>query len=249
MQEKSEKNAEISARIRKIIENENINRNVLARALGYGRAQTAYDIINAKSAPSNDFYEKFLNSEYSEIYDISWIITGKGEMLKSKKNNEYTYTNSPIIADEQAAFGGKKIHSSGKPIPLYNIRTSLGLKSVLANAQHDFVDTIIIPDMTNADGAMYVMGDNMAPLLRAGDIIAFKKINSIKSLPLGEIYILSYEIDGDEYCVIKRVNEAGKKGFLQLTSEDKQHNSIIIPAKSVNAIALIKVVVRYLSMG
>ncbi|MDR2918875.1 MAG: S24/S26 family peptidase [Tannerella sp.] len=249
MQEKSEKNAEISARIKTIIENENINRNVFARKLGYERSQTIYDILNAKSAPSHDFYERFINTEYSEVYNVSWIISGKGEMLKSKKNNEYTYTDSPVIADELAVFGGKKILSSGKAIPLYDIRTNIGLKSIFANVQHNFIDTIIIPNMTNADGAMYVIGDSMAPSLKAGDIVIFKKINNTKYLIPGDIYVLSYEIDGDEYCVIKRVNEAPKRGFLQLTSEDREHNPIVIPAKSINAIALIKASIRSYSMG
>lgn len=249
MQEKDKENAEISARMQEIIENENINANVFAGKLGYKRSQTIYDILNAKSAPSFDFINRFGNSEYSEVYDISWLITGKGEMLKIPKKTAYTYTDSPVIEDEHAVFGGKKIHSSGKAIPLYDIRTNIGLKSVFANARHDFTDTIIIPEMATADGAMYVVGNSMEPLLKSGDIIIFKKINDAGNLNPGEIYILSYEINGDEYCTIKYVNNAKKEGYYQLTSYNDPGQFVDIPISSIHAVALVKASIRYYSMG
>lgn len=47
-----EKNAEISARIREIIEDLNLSPNAFALKLNYKRAQTVYDILNGKSAPA-----------------------------------------------------------------------------------------------------------------------------------------------------------------------------------------------------
>lgn len=249
MQEKDKKNAEFSARLMKIIEHEGINRNVFAGKLGYKRSQTIYDIIRGKALPSFDFLNRFENSEYSEVFSLSWLITGKGQMLKIPKKPAYTYTDSPVIAEEHAVFGGKKIHSSGKAIPLYDIRTNIGLKSVFSNARHDFTDTIIIPEMTAADGAMYVIGNSMEPLLKSGDIIIFKRINDAENLNPGEIYVLSYEINGDEYCVIKYVKKAEKKGFYQLTSTDDPNQFVDIPISSIRAIALVKASIRYYSMG
>ncbi len=82
--EKSEKIAGISARIAEILEKEGLTRNDFASKLGYARSQTVYDIINGKSAPSFDFFYRFVISEYSETYDTDWLIAGKGEMLKPK---------------------------------------------------------------------------------------------------------------------------------------------------------------------
>ena len=81
--EKSIKITEISARIANILETEGITRNDFALKLGYSRSQTVYDIMNGKSAPSFDFFYRFVVSEYSERYNIEWLVAGKGEIFKS----------------------------------------------------------------------------------------------------------------------------------------------------------------------
>lgn len=58
-----------------------ISPNFFAQKLGYTRSQTIYDITNGKSAPSYDFFKRFMLSEYSAIYNIDWLITGRGNML------------------------------------------------------------------------------------------------------------------------------------------------------------------------
>ena len=78
------KNAEISARIAEMIDLIDENPNSFAKILGYSRAQTIYDIINGKSAPSYDFFNRFANTEFSDKISLQWLLTGKGEMLKEK---------------------------------------------------------------------------------------------------------------------------------------------------------------------
>lgn len=80
--EKENKNAEISARIAEILDYFSESKNAFALKLGYERAQTVYDIINGKSAPSYDFFKKFQFSEYSEMINTDWLLTGRGSMLK-----------------------------------------------------------------------------------------------------------------------------------------------------------------------
>lgn len=82
--EKEEKNAEISARIAEIIERVGENPNSFAKCLGYSRAQTIYDILNGKSAPSYDFFKRFANTEISAKINLRWLLTGKGDVLKTK---------------------------------------------------------------------------------------------------------------------------------------------------------------------
>nr|DAV31894.1 MAG TPA: sigma factor [Caudoviricetes sp.] len=81
--EKDTKNAEISARIAEILQYTGETRNSFAIKLGYERAQTVYDIMNMKSAPSYDFFRRFSMSEYSDIIDLKWLLSGKGSMLRS----------------------------------------------------------------------------------------------------------------------------------------------------------------------
>lgn len=71
---------EISARISDIIECCATTPNNFAKILGYTRAQTIYDILNGKSAPSYDFFRRFSESEYSAIISLKWLLSGDAEM-------------------------------------------------------------------------------------------------------------------------------------------------------------------------
>ena len=81
-----EKNAEISERLAEILASAGVSSNFFAAKLGYQRSQTIYDILNGKSAPSYDFFKRFMLSEYSEIYNIDWLLTGRGDMLRDFDN-------------------------------------------------------------------------------------------------------------------------------------------------------------------
>ncbi len=72
------KNAEISARVAEMIEILGETPNSFAKKLGYSRAQTLYDILSGKSAPSYDFFRKFAISEFSVIINLRWLLTGMG---------------------------------------------------------------------------------------------------------------------------------------------------------------------------
>lgn len=77
------KNSEISERIALVLSTLSLSPNSFAKKLGYDRSQTIYDIINGKSAPSYDFFKRFQTSEYSEVIQIDWLLTGRGKMLIS----------------------------------------------------------------------------------------------------------------------------------------------------------------------
>lgn len=59
--------------------------NSFAKKLGYSRAQTIYDILSEKSAPSYDFFRKFADSEFSASINLSWLLTGAGEPTHSSQ--------------------------------------------------------------------------------------------------------------------------------------------------------------------
>lgn len=75
----SKKNTEISARVAEMIEILGETPNSFSKRLGYSRAQTLYDILSGKSAPSYDFFHKFAISEFSVIVSLRWLLTGMGE--------------------------------------------------------------------------------------------------------------------------------------------------------------------------
>ena len=78
------KNTTISERIIQITDFLGISVNDFAKKIGYNRSQAVYDVINGKSKPSFDFFDKLYNSEYSEKFNYEWLLTGKGNMLKEE---------------------------------------------------------------------------------------------------------------------------------------------------------------------
>ena len=71
-----------------MIEYLSVTPNKFSKKLGYNRTQTIYDIINCKSAPSFDFFNRLFNSEYSVLINPLWLLTGKGDLLNSNTKNE-----------------------------------------------------------------------------------------------------------------------------------------------------------------
>lgn len=94
-----EKNAEISARIDEIICILHTNPNKFANALGYSRAQTIYDILEGKSAPSYDFFKRFTMSGYSVFINLRWLLSGEGNPIVEER---YLESDLPIIKGEMA---------------------------------------------------------------------------------------------------------------------------------------------------
>jgi len=90
-----ENNTTISERISQLIDCLGVNPNSFAKKLGYDRSQALYDIINGKSKPSFDFFQKLYSSEYSELVNMNWLVTGKGEKFVQNKNNDRLVLNEP----------------------------------------------------------------------------------------------------------------------------------------------------------
>ena len=76
---------------------------------------------------------------------------------------------------------------------------------------------------------VYVNGDSMYPILKSGDIIGYKEISSFDNVIYGEIYLVSFMIDGDEYLAVKYVNRSEQEGHLKLVSYNTHHEPMDIP--------------------
>ena len=106
--------------------------------------------------------------------------------------------------------------------------------------------TVKIPSLPKCDGAIHIVGDSMYPLLKSGDIILYKQISTdINNVIYGEMYLLSYDIDGDDYIVVKYIRKSPQgEPFITLASENPEHASKDINCSRVTALALVKASVR-----
>ena len=81
------KNSEFSERLMQVIDNENEKISTFSKKLGYGDKKNIYDVLNKGILPSFEFFYLFLLSEYSEKYDLKWLITGEGKIFRNSSEN------------------------------------------------------------------------------------------------------------------------------------------------------------------
>jgi len=119
-----------------------------------------------------------------------------------------------------------------------------GLAHMFTNKHQYALGKIRIPNISACDGAVYVNGDSMYPILKSGDIIGYKEINSFENVIYGEIYLVSFMIDGDEYLAVKYANRSEKEGCIKLVSYNTHHEPMDIPFAAINAMAIVKFSIR-----
>ena len=186
--------------------------------------------------------------KYSNL-NIEWVLSGKGNMLKTS-HEDSKLSSLEVTRSHNPKYVEKK--EDVQDIPLFNFKASAGIKEILGPSSNDFlIDTIRIPDMPKCDGAIKIMGDSMMPKLKPGDIIMYKEMPlNIQDLFYGEMYLISYEIDGDYYVVVKYIRKSEKgEPFITLASENPEHASKDIEFGRINALALIKGYINVSSMG
>lgn len=173
--------------------------------------------------------------KYSNL-NIEWVLTGKGTMLK----NDAPPPDATVQPIYQPRSPEKKVDN--QIINLYDFEATAGLRELLDNRHANIIDTIKIPNMPKCDGAIHIVGNSMYPRLKPGDIIFYKELPiDLQSILYGEMYLLSYSIDGDDYCVVKYIKKSDKgEPFITLASHNPAHEDTDIDFRCVNAIALIK---------
>lgn len=135
-------------------------------------------------------------------------------------------------------------------VPLYELDATAGLVSLFDQHTRQVpVAHLRIPNLPPCDGAIYVRGDSMYPLLKSGDLVLYKEVEGVDSILWGEMYLLSFDIDGEQFITIKYIQRADEEGYLRLVSHNPHHAPKDVRKESVRALAIVKASVRYCTMG
>lgn len=129
---------------------------------------------------------------------------------------------------------------------LYDIDAAANLKTLFQNTMDNIIDLIKVPDLPKCDGAVRVKGDSMYPLLKSGDIVFYKQIQDLKNeIFFGEMYLLSMNMAGDEYVVVKYVHRSDVEGCIKLVSYNQHHGPMDVSLETIRAMALVKASLRF----
>ena len=93
------------------------------------------------------------------------------------------------------------------------------------------METTLIP---KCDGGLRIVGDSMYPLMH--------------SIIWGEMYLISFDIDGDEYVSVKYLQKSDIPDHIVLVSYNEHHKPMEIHINRIRALAFIKASLRLNSL-
>jgi len=227
----------VSLRVGEYIEAKGISYYAFENYLGASRGSISKAVKDGKSIGSN-VLEKII-ALYPDL-NPQWLLTGQGSMLIESDNGPAIQTfrlkTDTTVESQQ--------------IPLYDLEAVAGLVPLFGNSRVlQPVDHISIPHLPKCDGAVYVTGDSMYPLLKSGDIIMYKIIDDIaNSIFWGEMYLIGIDMGGDEYITVKYIQQSDKEGHVKLVSENPHHQDSDVAMNRIRALALVKASIRINAM-
>lgn len=230
----------ISLRIEEIVEKLfNGNQSALAKAIGVNESNIR-SYIKEGRMPKADVLEKIANKT---AVSCDWLLMGRGQMT----NEDIEQVASVEIAEKFPLRTDRTIER--QRVPLYPYEATAGVVAIFTDMKPIPLDYITLPDLPPVDGAVYVRGDSMYPLLKSGDIVLYKTIADLQyGIFYGEMYLVSAVIDGEVHNTVKYVQRSDRDGFIRLVSHNIHHDPKEIPLTMVRAMAIIKASIRYNTM-
>lgn len=233
------KSTNIKERVLQIAEIKGISKEKFIESIGmtYGNFKG-----KSKNTPLNsNAIEDILTS--NRDIDPEWLLTGKGEMLRSDNSN---LVAKPIPSLRKTIDPLYELQR----IPVYNLDATMGLVPTLNDNGIDedkIIDYIEIGALPECDGATTATGDSMYPLLKAGDLVAYKSITVHRdNIFFGEIYLLAILLD--ESTTMKTVkfvqhSDLGED-YIKIVSHNQHHPPKDIHLKKIAAMGLVRASIR-----
>ena len=216
-------------------------------------------ILSQNNGLSEENTLRFL--AYFPEVNAEWLLTGNGEMLKTKskinvlKKNEDIYEDinedkpnvkkryaiespeMPLVTEENA------VYKSNTGIPLIPIDAMAGFGTGAVQVMHYDTSKYIVPEFSelNVDFMIRVKGSSMVPKYNSGDLVACKK------LVITDIFFQwnkVYVLDTEQGALIKRVKKGSRDNYILLISDNKNYDPFELHLSKIFAVALVVGVIR-----
>lgn len=231
----------VSERVGEYMAKKGISYYAFENSIGASRGSISKAVKDGKSIGSQ-VLENIL-AVYTDL-NPTWLLTGQGnifvdneEILSNKQIETYRLRTDSYVENQQ--------------IPLYDIEAVAGLVPLFQDSKsQDPIDHISIPHLPKCDGAVYVTGDSMYPLLKSGDIVLYKEIHDVANeIFWGEMYLLGIDMSGEEYVTVKYIQKSENPGCVRLVSQNKHHQDKDVELSKIKALALVKASIRINAMN
>ena len=229
--EKEQINSRTIGAINALLEQDSaLTKTALASSLNVKPAKFS-EILNKRMMAGTD-----IMSSLVKIYHISpnWLLTGSGSLIEESVRPNHTFD---LSTDRQIEV---------QDIPLYDLSATAGIMAIFNDLSVTPEDYLRVPNLPPVDGAIYVRGESMTPLLKSGDIIIYKKLAlTLDSILWGQIYLLSFDAGGDTFTVGKYVQKSEDPEFIRLVSQNSRYEPKDIPISSIRALAIVKASITF----
>lgn len=246
MQEKQQKISPIKQRILQFVENLAISKREFCDKTGISRGT-----LESHTGITEETITKFF-ATYPDV-NPTWLFTGRGmaEMTKDKtvhqvNDKSHRLDDCTVETFNLKTDGIKEVQQ----VPLYDMEAVAGLVPLFSEAAKQVpIDYIRIPNLPRCDGAIYITGDSMYPLLKSGDMVLYKQVHDIQNgIFWGEMYLISIDMSGEEYVTVKYVQKSDLPDHVRLVSYNQHHGDKDVLISSIRALAFVKASVRVNSM-
>lgn len=212
--------------------------------LGKGNMLKTENEKGQKSHTLENQKEKRIGNKMSHSESVTKSVTKSVTYDEGQKRHTLEEGDFQFVSDTD-----KPQYLSSNSIPFYDINATAGLSPVF-NGQNQKPDSyIIMPDAPRCHGAVRVSGDSMYPLIKSGDIVLFKRIEGIpESIIWGEMYLVSLNVDGDEFVTVKLIQPGKGEEYIKLVSYNEFYQPKEIHLSTILGIAHIKAFIHYNTM-
>lgn len=232
----SNKNSKITDRIIQILDLKGITKYKFSKDLNVSNG-----FLDKSREITTDKYANIL--EYLPDVNPDWLLTGEGEMLKTKK--EEMTNNLNVSKNVSQNVGKQNVQNPLTKIgvPLIPIDAMAGFGTGAVQVMDYDTQTYIVPEFTelNVDFMIRVKGSSMYPKYNSGDLVACKKL-SMRDIffQWNKVYVL----DTEQGAIIKRIKKGEDQEHILLISENVNYDPFELHISKIFAIALVVGVIR-----
>lgn len=207
----------VKERLKYFIKYLNIRNADFERSIGAGNAY----VQNISKGIGSNYLEK-IREVYPDL-NIEWLLTGKGEMLRSEVQTEVSAKTYPLLSLEAfAGYGDTEV--IGEELSRITERYEIPLFRGL-----------------NVDFMISVKGSSMYPKYNSGDVVACRLINELTFVQWNKVYVIDTFSQG---IILKRLKPSENEKTVICKSDNESYDAFELPKKEIRKIAMVVGVVR-----
>lgn len=208
------------------------------KGIGRNRFETQIGVSRGYLSTKSDVISSEVIEKSAEVFhdlNLDWLITGKGEMIKSvytSSSSSVSSCNSFSCVDAKS-YPDSKSYSDTKPRIPYTAAAGSITNAVEGISESQCEQVPVVPTFPSYDFTIIVKGDSMEPKIEGGDEVACKRVDQTSFIQWGKVHVL----DTAQGIVIKRIYEDGDK--IKCVSYNPEYPPFSIDKSEIYSISLV----------